>query len=347
MSVFGISRAQAGVIWGLLRERITDPHRGDERAWYSTLAAMSTALPWETLVTMQPLWLASSEPAIGERQLIRDFDRIYSVLKEHPLANSDIRYAHLLDELPNVTCIVDGTVIPVRQRNKEDVWDDALQRYKTVDRNYSGKHKEICLKVEFWVDLAGVPIFCRGAVPGSCHDARLFKEPPTGEKLLPHFINEYFLCDSGYEGCPHCITPYKKHPHEELTEEQKYFNDRLALVRSRVERFFSFLDVFRVFTYCEHDESWLTKAAYICLNIFYTLFASHPQYPLVRVQNPDPTTMFGATECWCSKGCAVPPDAKAQRIVIHQKCTNSTCLTNAKRNKLNLQVNPQLNLSYS
>ena len=74
-----------------------------------------------------------------------------------------------------------------------------------------------------------------------------------------------------------------------------------------------------MFTYCEHDESWLTKAAYICLNIFYTLFASHPQYPLVRVQNPDPTTMFGATECWCSKGCAVPPDAKAQRIVIHQK----------------------------
>ena len=67
--------------------------------------------------------------------------------------------------------------------------------------------------------------------------------------------------------------------------------------------------------------------------------------------------------------CLVQQSAGVQKVVpCHQmlkrsalsfikKCTNSTCLTNranlvtvrenAKRNKLNLQVNPQLNLSYS
>ena len=206
-------------MYGITREQLTDfflelrranplvATDTDLRCLSSSLAMCALNCTWEQLYDLQPMWIAPETPPLSIRTLRDDFSRIAELCRSPALMNPKLRFEHGISWLSDVTCMMDVTTIPCRARKPRDVWDEALQEKKTKDSTYSGKHRERCFKVEFWLTLAGVPIFFRGPVPGSVHDAKIYKERTThGAFLFDQHEQEMFLADLGYVGCPR----YKK-----------------------------------------------------------------------------------------------------------------------------------------
>ena len=121
----------------------------------------------------------------------------------------------------------------------------------------------------------------------------------------------------GYFGCDHCVTGYKRQHLMPLDEEEKWFNDRHALIRSRIERLFSFMDIWRIFSYCEHNEVYLERASAIALNVFYIMFASESQYDDCKEHHSPEGGHFAGYECNCQSGCTIPKDATDIQSDVH------------------------------
>eukprot|EP00760_Papus_ankaliazontas_P016752 PhM_4_TR16826/c2_g7_i2/m.47915 len=102
-----------------------------------------------------------------------------------------------------------------------------------------------------------------------------------------HNPSEIFLGDMGYVGCKHILHPYKTYGSRKLTAKQKKFNDNISNIRARVERYFSFLNIFRCFTFCDHEAAWLQNAMTIATNIMYCVLATNPQYEVHAHVNDD------------------------------------------------------------
>ena len=270
--MYGVSSEQVTHIWGRMQETMpTQP--SDLRALHSSLFLLATNVSWDQLADCQPLWTSSG---VNERTLRRDFNRIGDLFLAHPLMNPMLRFSHTIPWMEQVTVIVDATTVQCRaKREVRRGRDDDENEPVIVDRTYSGKTRTRCFKIEIHTTMCGVPIFARRCVAGSMHDARLFKE---GSKLYQHYTWETFLVDLGYEGCGHVLTPFKRRRGEQLSADDALFNKKHGLVRSRIERLFSFMDLFRCFWHTEHNEKWLDRAVAIVLNVFYSLFASQPQY---------------------------------------------------------------------
>ena len=171
-----------------------------------------------------------------------------------------------------------------------------------------------CFKVEFWLTLARAPFFFRGPVVGSLHDASISKN--TGDHktfLFDHHKNEMFLADLGYIGCDHCLVPYKSSRKKKVSNAEHKVNQRVSLIRSRIERSFSHFDKYRFFWGTDHDLSWLKDALQIVLVVVYGLLADEPQYDLDTTINSALRTIDCAKECWCSKGCGVVENVSSRR----------------------------------
>lgn len=204
----------------------------------------------------------------------------------------------------HVTAQVDGTVIPVRQREKIKVWNTDDEAWQSRDLNFSGKHGEICVKFEVWATMDGIPFWVRGGVPGSWHDARLFDSHRF--PFFEHFENELFCADLGYLGLDHCWCPEKAKHGVAMTDDDAKFNQRHSLLRSRIEQLFAWLDVFRVFSFCDHNEEYLHGAVSIATNIFYSIYGCAQAYS-------DCGTGFdqfaNTSRCLCHIGCGVVESA--------------------------------------
>lgn len=304
--MFGISREQVDQLIGVLAQRLAEKDqelsKGDRRGVHSSLAAMATGVTWEQLQDMQPLW---TDTPVEKRTLRRDFETTYALFKKAQLMDPTIRFQHQHPCFPKVTLLVDGVAIPVRVRRTEVTHDEEGAVARRIDRNYSGKHREVCVKLEVWCTMNGIPVHVKGPFEGRAHDARNYA---SGD-LLPHLEGELFLADLGYQGCAHCIVPYKKQRGVDVPERERWFNARHGLIRSRIERLFSFLHKFRVFKGADRCEDWVFKAMYIALSIFFCLYSNAPQYDDCR---PMPVRPFGG-QCACGN----PPDVTRQRALIH------------------------------
>lgn len=63
-----------------------------------------------------------------------------------------------------------------------------------------------------------------------------------------------------------------------LNDDQKRFNNTLSVVRSRIERLFSFFDLFGFFSGTDLDADNATAAMNIIVAIFYSILCDAPQY---------------------------------------------------------------------
>jgi len=321
-SMFGISKLQVRALFERVAEKMNAvnerPRHEDLRAFYSSFAAVATGVTWDQLVEMQPCWLTRVEAPVSERVLRDDFKRVVLLLERFPLMNPELRFRYYHPAFPAVTAMLDATVVHVRSRRPCEV----AAQVATKDANYSGKHKMICFKAEVWCTMNGIPIAFRGVTEGSVHDTRLFKSgrcaDGTREHLLDHAKGEYWLADLGYQGCAHCLVPFKHAAgQEDLPAAEKKFNTHHARIRSRIERLFALLDVFRCFTYCEHEAEWLTGAFRIALNALHVILASKPQYSdCATFTAQEAKAALHHEECWCDKGCGVHPDTTAQRVTV-------------------------------
>ena len=185
MSIYGISVPQLETIWRMLEQRINNLSDEQKKCWrasalplprkgmlMSSLCMCALACTWDQLASLQKMWLEENEIPVDERTLRRHWSSIALLIEQQPLMNPNVRFKHMHKAFPNVTCILDGTVIPCRERLEQKVYDRASNKLISADRAYSGKHHIICTKIEVWCTLDGVPFAVRGGVPGSWHDAK-------------------------------------------------------------------------------------------------------------------------------------------------------------------------------
>ena len=214
--------------------------------------------------------------------------------------NPEPRFTQGVSWLSDVTCMLDVTTIPCRARKPREAPDGT-----TRGSTYSGKHRQHCFKVEVWLTLAGVPFFFRGPVVGSMHDAKIYMSTSVHRTpLFTHHEDEMFLADLGYIGCAHCLVPYKKTGCG-LTDDEKRVNERISLIRSRIERRFAHFDKFRFLHGTDHDISWVRDAFQIVSVVTYGLLATQPQYVFDSIINLSLKSTSDEGECLCSKGCGV------------------------------------------
>jgi hypothetical protein len=258
------------------------------------------------LEASQSLW---TDSPVTEKTLRNDFARIGLLFNNQGFMDPMLRFAHGMSALPGVTGMLDGMVVKCRDLERGYKDDDDS---KKVDRTFSGKHRIHCYKFEVFVSLLGVPLFFRGPVRGSVHDAALFKKNCVGSRpLFHHHKEEMWLGDLGYIGCEHCLVPYKKSSKSKgLDDTQKSYNDRHGLVRSRVERFFKCMREYRVFQETEHHPQFLKDCAALVLNIMYLTTANAPHYNDCEGNINDGLHREIRTKgspgiCWCSGGCGV------------------------------------------
>ena len=128
------------------------------------------------------------------------------------------------DDLPDLLSgkiiLVDGTLIPTfNWRHRDDL--------------LSGKHRKRGVNVQLFVDVHGRIIAASRSFPGSWHDIHCLRE--AGWVTLLQTITPA-AGDTGYIGEPGAIlTPIKKKPRIDLTEQQKTFNTTYARIRVGAE----------------------------------------------------------------------------------------------------------------
>ena len=128
--------------------------------------------------------------------------------------------------------VIDCTVCPIERPS-----DNEIQRLF-----YSGKHKMHCVKYEVAVRPDGIICWVNGPHQGSMSDITVYREERM-ENDLP--LEERILGDKGYVGEPRIITPRKKMPGRDLSEDEQAFNALINHRRIIVENCFAMVKTFR------------------------------------------------------------------------------------------------------
>jgi hypothetical protein len=120
--------------------------------------------------------------------------------------------------------LVDGFVVPVGER-------------EGYDGLFSGKKHVSGQNVQAVADLDGHLADVGDPVPGARHDAAAFDLSGIAQRWADHYgpHGPGMLGDGGYQGTGP-ITPVKKPPHGELTDQQRSYNYSLNRLRAAVER---------------------------------------------------------------------------------------------------------------
>ena len=125
--------------------------------------------------------------------------------------------------------IVDGTLVPTYN------WHGPGMRL------YSGKHHCAGFNHQIICTLDGAPLVITDPVPGAHHDTFAYRWHGLDRFLDPHDT----LADKGYQGLD-LITPVKKLPGGELTDDEKHLNRHINHHRVVIERVIAHFKCWRV-----------------------------------------------------------------------------------------------------
>ncbi|MEI2775928.1 MAG: transposase family protein [Tetrasphaera sp.] len=145
------------------------------------------------------------------------------------LADATADWIPVADDLdPEVVLIIDGTLLPCWS------WADAPDLY-------SGKHHTTGVNVQVAATLSGRLLWVSDPLPGSTHDLTALR----ASGLLDGDRAATIIADKGYIGAG-LITPIKKPPKGELTDDRKQFNKELNAIRATIERTIAHLKTWRI-----------------------------------------------------------------------------------------------------
>jgi hypothetical protein len=135
----------------------------------------------------------------------------------------------LADQVAGKVILFDGTLVPTfNWRHRRDL--------------HSGKHKRPGLNVQAVGDIHGRVAGASRPFPGSWHDKHCYDEAGLEQVAK---ASGGGVGDSGYQGTG-LVTPIKKKPGLELTEEEKRFNASVASVRVGAEHAIAHLKNWRI-----------------------------------------------------------------------------------------------------
>lgn len=158
----------------------------------------------------------------------------------------------------DISLVIDGTDCPIDRPSRR------------ADRNLfsNGRHKENTYgryNVKYTVAVqvvSGKICFVSPPVPGSKTDIRALKECNLFN-LLDDCEN--VLADKGYQGHPHCLSPFKG---KNISSSEEAFNEVHASVRQIVECLFSRMKIFRVLNKRFNCSLWKHYAVFnVCAQI--------------------------------------------------------------------------------
>lgn len=160
----------------------------------------------------------------------------------------------LQEALRGSSAVIDGSLFPCWS------WTDRPELY-------SGKHKTTGHNCQVVVDLNGRLVHMSDPMPGSMHDAKALDE----SKIAQMVNIEQSVADKGYQG-KGPITPVKKLPKGDLTDDDKKFNSEINKIRYVVERAIANLKIWRIFhtDYRRPLSTFKTAFAAIRSLIFFT-----------------------------------------------------------------------------
>ncbi|MEI2779442.1 MAG: transposase family protein [Tetrasphaera sp.] len=145
------------------------------------------------------------------------------------LADATADWIPVADDLdPEVPLIIDGTLLPCWS------WAD-------VPDLYSGKHHTTGVNVQVAATLSDRLLWVSDPLPGSTHDLTALR----ASGLLDGNRAATIIADKGYIGAG-LITPIKKPPKGELTDDRKQFNKELNAIRATIERTIAHLKTWRI-----------------------------------------------------------------------------------------------------
>jgi len=126
-----------------------------------------------------------------------------------------------------------------------DVTESPTQKPKKKQRQkYSGKKKRHTNKTEIVMKKDGKIIAVSRTYGGRTHDFKIRKR----SKPLPYLAKTYV--DSGYQGLQkvqqNVVLPFKRRRNVPLTEEQRFYNTKLASTRIKIEHKFRQIKIFRI-----------------------------------------------------------------------------------------------------
>jgi len=124
--------------------------------------------------------------------------------------------------------VVDGTLLPCWS------WADRPELY-------SGKHHTTGLNVQVAATLTGTLAWVSDPLPGSTHDATALR----ASAVLDELDASTWIADRGYQGTG-MITPIKKKPGTELSDDRKHFNTAVNRIRHLIERTIAHLKTWRI-----------------------------------------------------------------------------------------------------
>ena len=293
--------------WILFVAHRTDLSTAPKPGWFlDTLLLLRMNLTWDGLA-------AISDAGVGEREHRRRAKAVFDFCSDPWAVDLETRFNSCDDRLPWVTCIVDGFPVPCRATGGPHT----TQQGRSTLKNYSGKYRIRCWKMELFTDLQGTPLFVRGPLNGKDHDRSFALE--SGPIPFVHDPRELVLADSGYFGVEHYLLPLKKNDKEgdvvlcmaeggELvgTTQGKpvsvrtYWNKSHSIFRSRVERRFAWWERWRFTQMCSHGPEFVRDAfkLIVCLEHYFAVRGTRP-YNI----DPDAKGLArweNATRCQCT-----------------------------------------------
>jgi len=266
--------------------------------WFKLAACIAKLdLTNDAAAALCPLFL---NRRYDERHVRRQVDAVFEAA-EGKLMDPTIRFrkSQLDSRFPNCTGIVDVTTIACRARLGETT--------------YSGKHSDHVWKLEVWSTLQGIPFYVSPALPGRQHDMKVLKETPK----FAHVPNEFFLADLGYVGASHMIHEWKKNEEPEDSVRAALFNDHIHVVRSRIERLFSWVDEFKIFGGTDRGEASTSGFAYLAFSIMHAKMWRESGRTRYEVEQPLRPVLFEDSICPCSFACTREEIDKAKAHRLH------------------------------
>lgn len=129
---------------------------------------------------------------------------------------------------PKTPYVIDGTLLPC--------WS-----WRSRPELYSGKHHTTGVTIQVACTLSGNLAWISPPSPGSTHDLTALRASGLLETLPP----ETLIADKAYIGAG-MITPIRKPPGHDLTDDRKQFNTRINQLRYIIERTIAQLKTWRI-----------------------------------------------------------------------------------------------------
>ncbi|MEI2775253.1 MAG: transposase family protein [Tetrasphaera sp.] len=201
-----------------------------ENAGYSLAYPPSLGLRKSIIITLTYLRRNHTQDDLADRYATSQPTISRTIAAMTPvLADATADWIPVADDLdPEVVLIIDGTLLPCWS------WAD-------VPDLYSGKHHTTGVNVQVAATLSGRLLWVSDPLPGSTHDLTALR----ASGLLDGDRDATIIADKGYIGAG-LITPIKKPPKGELTDDRKQFNKELNAIRATIERTIAHLKTWRI-----------------------------------------------------------------------------------------------------